>query len=215
MLNFIEKLAKTNNKYLIIFLHGYGCDKNDLMPLSENFSAISDEICFLSVDAPEPCEKGHGYQWFPLETFDFTLESIYGFIKEDVAYVKDFVEKQSLRLNIDYKNIFLVGFSQGAIVSLASAIRFDKKIGGVISFSGFQPDTEETLKLEFKTKQNVLLIHGTDDQVVSYDLMSYSKNLLELFKINVKTYTNIGVDHCINTQGLMVAVDYIRNIIFG
>lgn len=213
MLNFIEKLAKTKNKYLIVFLHGYGCDKNDLMSLSENFSIITDEICFLSVDAPESCDNGYGYQWFPLETFDLTPKGVHELIKNDITYVKDFVKKQSDRLNIDYKNIFLIGFSQGAMVALASAFRFGKKIGGVISFSGFQPDTEETLKLELKTKQNVLLVHGTNDSVVPYDLMTYSKNLLESFGVDVKTYANIGIDHCINMQGLMVAIDYIRNII--
>lgn len=214
MLNFIEKPASGNsNKYLIIFLHGYGCDKNDLMPLSKDFSTISNEICFLSVDAPELCSSGYGYQWFPLETLTFTPKGVYELIRNDITYVKDFIEKQSYKLNIDYKNIFLVGFSQGAMVALASALRFDKKIGGVISFSGFQPDTKETLELELKTKQNILLIHGTDDLVVPYGLMAYSKNLLESFGIDVKTYTNIGVDHCINAQGLMVAVDYVRDII--
>lgn len=214
MLNFIEKPAKScENKYLIIFLHGYGCDKSDLISLSDNFNIISNDICFLSVDAPEICSNGLGYQWFPIETLNFTPETIYKLIKDGIKYVKDFINKQSSRLNIEYKNIFLVGFSQGAMVALASVLRFDKKIGGIISFSGFQPDTKETLKSELKTKQNILLIHGTNDSVIPYSLMTYSKNLLESFEFNVKTYTCFGTDHCIDINGLDTAISYIKDII--
>ena len=214
MLNFIEKQSKSGkNKYLMILLHGYGCDKNDLMPLSDDFALISNDICFISVDAPEICDSGFGYQWFPLKNFNFTAENVLEMIKNNINYVSEFINFQSKRLKIDYKNIFLLGFSQGAMVSLATSIRLDKKIGGVISFSGFQPDTKETLKKDLRTKQNVLLVHGVNDPIVPYNLLIYSKDLLEQFSIDVEICPCLNLEHSINNFGLNTAVKYIEKLI--
>ena len=208
MLDFLEKQSKNNkDKYLIIMLHGWGSDKYDLISLDFNI----DNLHYLSVNAPYECDSGFGYQWFSLE--DMNVNSIIKEIRNNYIVLEKFIEEQSIKLHIDYNHIFLLGFSQGAMVSLATSIRLDKKIGGVISFSGFQPDTKETLKKDLRTKQNVLLVHGVNDPIVPYNLLIYSKDLLEQFSVDVEICPCLNLEHSINNFGLNTAVKYVKKLI--
>lgn len=214
MLKFIEKITKnSSNKYLIIFLHGYGCDKHDLMGLSDRFDIISRDICYISVDAPYKCETGFGYQWFSMEKECLNLDKIQISMRKNFELVDSFIKEQSKRLNIPYKNIFLIGFSQGSMVSLFVSLRLSEKIGGIIAFSGLQPDNIESLKIDLKTNQNILLIHGTDDQVVPYSMFLYSEKLLNNFNINLQTYSCKNLNHTINNEGINEAIKFLENYI--
>lgn len=215
MLKFIEKTAKSSfNKYLIIFLHGYGCDKHDLMSLSNKFDVVSNDICYISVDAPDKCETGFGYQWFSMEKEYLNLEKIQISMRKNFKLISNFIREQSERLKIPYKNIFLIGFSQGSMVSLFVSLRLTERIGGVIAFSGTQPDTIESLKLDLKTHQDILLVHGTDDQVVPYPMFIYTNKLLNIFDIKAQIHSCEHLGHSINDDGIYVAIKFIKNHIY-
>jgi phospholipase/carboxylesterase len=200
MLNFIEnKSVSGNNKYLIIFLHGFGGNNSHFMPYSEDFNNVSKDICYISANAPYPCEVDNtGYQWFSLK--DMSLSAIMKEINQNYKILRDFIEEQSKRLKIDYENIFLMGFSQGAMLSLHTSNRTDKKFGGIIMCSGRVTETEESLKSELKTKQNVFMTHGKNDNVITLDALLDSEKLLKKFGIEVKSYIDPNIGHSINKK---------------
>lgn len=262
-----RNIANSNraNRYLLIFLHGYGCDCHDLMPLSGEFdsillskisnnrSSVHDKtsskaiynnqsinntdyspskniyLHYLSVNAPQPCETGYGYQWFSMKNeylyqFDgvdsynnynnYNITNIRSAMENNFNLLSDFIDRQSERLDIPYENIFLLGFSQGAMVALFSGLRLAKTIGGIVSFSGVLPDSIETLKPDLKQHQHALLIHGTDDDVVPYKLFIYTKNLLDNFattttSIDLQAHSIENLAHSINAEAVDLAVKWV------
>ena len=72
-------------KSLIVFLHGYGADGNDLIDLGRQFAPILPETAFVSPDAPEDCaEAPNGRQWFPLAHGD-PLEFLMHFLADQLG----------------------------------------------------------------------------------------------------------------------------------
>ena len=208
MLDFLEKQSKNNkDKYLIIMLHGWGSDKYDLISLDFNI----DNLHYLSVNAPYECDSGFGYQWFSLE--DMNVNSIIKEIRNNYIVLEKFIEEQSIKLNIDYNHIFLLGFSQGAMMSLYTGIRLNKKLAGIISLSGLLPDTINSIKNSQITKQNILLLHGTDDNVVPFNYFIETKKLFDILDFNIEAYSINELQHGINNEEIDIIKSFIeRNI---
>ena len=67
----IEPSSGNSPKQMIIFVHGYGADGNDLISLANYFQSTLPEAIFLSPHAPEACSMNpSGYQWFDLTSTD-------------------------------------------------------------------------------------------------------------------------------------------------
>lgn len=208
MLDFLEKQPKNNkDKYLIIMLHGWGSDKYDLISLDFNI----DNLHYLSVNAPYECDSGFGYQWFSLE--DMNVNSIIKEIRNNYMILEKFIEEQSTKLNIDYNHIFLLGFSQGAMMSLYTGIRLNKKLAGIISLSGLLPDTVDSIKNLQITKQNILLLHGTEDNVVPFNYFLDTKKLFDILNFNIEAHSINDLQHGINNEEINIIKLFIeRNI---
>jgi phospholipase/carboxylesterase len=211
MLNFIEKKSVSgNDKYLMIFLHGWGSNKSHLMPYNEDFSKVSKDIYYISADAPFDCEGyDSGYQWFSLK--NMSLSAMMKEVDENYKILKDFIEEQSGRLKINYENIFLMGFSQGAILSLYMGNRLDKKLGGIIMCSGRVAESEDSLKSDLKIRQNVFMTHGEKDNVITYNDFLNGEKILKKYGIEVKTYVDPNIGHSINKK----CIEEIKNFLIS
>ena len=59
---------------LVVFLHGYGADGNDLIDIGRAWSKLLPDTAFVSPHAPYPCDQSpYGRQWFPLSSGDAAL----------------------------------------------------------------------------------------------------------------------------------------------
>lgn len=211
MLDFVEEKPFNGKKpeKIVVFLHGYGADKYDLFGLKENFIDVLSNAQFVSVNAPFPCEFGEGYQWFSLRTMDFNF--IYREIKKYYKIIIDFVEGQVKRFDLKYKDVLLIGFSQGTMMSLFSGLRMNEKLMGIIGFSGVLVDTYKGLKKDLKCKQNILLVHGTDDKVVPYEYFAQTEKLLKSLDIDFISKTSFGLEHAIDLYGIQQARNFISS----
>ena len=212
-LKFIEEgpFNGKDAKRLVIFLHGYGSDMYDLFDLKNSFVDILPDAHFISVNAPYECDTGNGYQWFSLKSMD--IDYIYAEIRKNYKIVNKFIDEQVKRFDISYKDVVLIGFSQGTMMSLFASLRNENKLLAVIGFSGMLADKLENLKAEIKTKQNILLIHGTDDKIIPYEYFYFTEKLLRAVDVKFITETSIGLDHSIDLYGIQKARDYIKNLI--
>ena len=62
---------------LVVFLHGYGADGNDLIGLAEPLAPHLPNTRFLAPNAPQRCANNPmGYQWFPIPWLDGTPEAV-------------------------------------------------------------------------------------------------------------------------------------------
>ena len=57
--------------------------------------------------------------------------------KQSVELISDFIDEVVKHYSIDTKNVNLIGFSQGAILSYATALTFPDKISKVVALSGY------------------------------------------------------------------------------
>jgi phospholipase/carboxylesterase len=206
----VKNLSGKDPKQLIIFLHGLGSDGNDLISLAHDFSKFLPEALFLSPNAPFPCDMApYGFQWFSLQQRDENF--ILNGIKQSAPILNNYIDEQLKLYNISLENLFLIGFSQGTMMSLYTALRRSEPIGGVIGFSGALIGA--SLIDEIISRPKVLLIHGDKDEVVPYNALSYAKENLLKNNVPVEDLTCEGLGHSINSDGLNKALEFLmKNI---
>ena len=123
---------------LVIFLHGYGANGNDLLGLADQLSEHLPDTVFLAPDAPETCSVNPGgFQWFPIPWIDGSTEeeSERGLLRatEDLQmFIKQSMEEEGL----SEAETILIGFSQGTMMALHVGPRMVDSILGIIGFSG-------------------------------------------------------------------------------
>lgn len=208
--------AKGQAKSAVIFVHGYGADGADLLGLAEPLAPHLPDTAFFSPDAPEPCAGNpFGRQWFPIPWLDGSSEAAArdGLLRaaEDLNGFLDAVLAEE---GLQPEALALVGFSQGAMISLHIAPRRSTAIAGVVAISGrlLHP---EGLQAEARVKPPVLLIHGDRDEVVPFQDMGLAGNAL--LAAGFETYGHVmqGTGHGIAPDGLGVALQFLSERLPG
>ncbi|MBV1864177.1 MAG: dienelactone hydrolase family protein [Rhodobacteraceae bacterium] len=199
-------------KSLVIFVHGYGADGNDLISLSDPLGEHLPDTVFYSPDAPNPCKMSPmGREWFPIPWIDGSSEEVAKAGMETAVHMlNDFVDDTMKAEGVTPAQTFLVGFSQGTMMSLHIAPRRAEPIAGVVGFSGrlLEPDT---LKSEVVSRPPVLLVHGDADEMVPVASLPEAANALTLAEFEVYTHISKGTGHGIAPDGLGVALQFIIN----
>ncbi|NBU54148.1 MAG: phospholipase [Proteobacteria bacterium] len=192
-------LPQTSSKanYLIVFCHGYGADGKDLINIGNYWQRFSN-ICSVNPG---------GFEWFDLMSHDekkINLE-----LENSILKLTDFINAKLKELNLDYSKLFLVGFSQGTMMSLHYALTNSNKIAGVVGYSGKIYDPAY-LEQNIKSKPSVFLMHGDDDNIVPLEEMMEAKNFLLQNKFNLKTKIFKGCGHSIPVEGLSLGLEFIN-----
>lgn len=196
---------------LIIFLHGYGANGQDLLNLAPFFTKHLPNTACIAPDAPEQCAANpQGYQWFPVSAIDGSsaLQMEQSFTK-NTKILSDIVERSCDTYNIQTNRVALVGFSQGTMASLQVATRHSKKLAGVIGFSG-KLLFPESLHATCKSKPEVVLIHGDKDMVVLPEETILAERALKKENIPVTKHMLPGVAHTITPDGIQIAVAHVK-----
>ncbi|MBL1241945.1 MAG: dienelactone hydrolase family protein [OCS116 cluster bacterium] len=192
---------------LVIFLHGYGSNGNDLISLTESVYKSLPNTAFVSPNAPFACDGSpSGYQWFPLHTLSYE-EKLQG-TQMAAPHLNAFIDAQKQKYGIEDKDIALFGFSQGTMMALYIAPRRANALGAVIGFSGALTAIDE-LATETTAKPPILLVHGSQDDVVPHKHLAEAENALNQNGFNVTTHTSQGVAHGIAPDGIDMARDFL------
>lgn len=215
-LKFAEYSEVKNPKYLVIFLHGYGANGANLLGLSQEFISALPDAHYISPNAPQDWEGGFVdcYQWFSLYSgFDYkAIEDMAEDIKASQKILSGFIDEQLKRFALTRKDLFLVGFSQGGMMSLYQALASQEKLAGVISFSG-KLVLPEFLGQKTQSKPPICLVHGKSDSVVPFDNFTKAQQILSEEKIDFTSKAITGLDHSIDITGVNFAKDFIHTII--
>ncbi|OFW80614.1 MAG: hypothetical protein A2887_00445 [Alphaproteobacteria bacterium RIFCSPLOWO2_01_FULL_40_26] len=213
MLKFYEYSDAKNPKYLVVFLHGYGANGENLINLSYEFKHVLPDAHFIAPNAIEPWEGGfpHSYQWFSL--YDGVdrkaLLEISNNIKSANRILKKFIDEQLSRFKLTPQNLLLVGFSQGAMMSVYQGLIMAEKPIGIISFSG-KIILPEVLGEKSISKPEICLIHGESDSVLPFENFLEAKKILESQKISHEAHSFPHLDHSIDIHGVRVAQNFIK-----
>jgi phospholipase/carboxylesterase len=211
-ISFYEHSECENPKYLVIFLHGYGANGQNLLSLSEEFIKTLPQAHFIAPNAVEPWEGEFPdcYQWFSLyggiERKSF--EDIADNIRNSNQILKEFIHEQLQRFNLTFDKLFLIGFSQGAMMANYQGLVAKEKLAGIISFSG-KVILPELTGEKTNSKPEICLIHGEDDAVVPIENLEIARNILEDKGINFEIYPLNDLDHAIDIRGVEIAKKFI------
>ena len=121
--------------HLVVFLHGYGADGDDLIGLGQEWAPYLPTVAFASPHAPEPCSMSPmGRQWFPLSRRDES-ERLAG-VESAAPALNAFLDAELARHDLTHDKLMLVGFSQGTMMALHVLPRRDQAVAGIVGVSG-------------------------------------------------------------------------------
>ena len=205
----IEPSSGNSPKQMIIFVHGYGADGNDLIGLANYFQSTLPEAIFLSPHAPEACSMNpSGYQWFDLTSTDPAV--LWSKILVAADHLNEFIDSKLLEYNIAEENLALIGFSQGTMMSLHVSLRRKNTMAAVLGYSG-RLIGADLLKDDLISKPSIYLIHGDQDPMVPYQDSLTAEKVLKEYSVDIKTHISEHTQHSIAEDGLRIGVDFLAS----
>lgn len=210
MLDYIKRDSTIKNPPVLILLHGYGSNEEDLFSFA---SELPKELLIISVKAPLSLGFG-SYAWYSID-FDAVTQSKFSNLEEanqSIEKIENFIDEIIKKYEVNTNKLFLLGFSQGAILSHVLALKNPKKINKIIALSGYI-NTElipKNCTIETVSELDFFISHGTVDQVLP---ISWIKNSLPIFdnlKINY-TFNEYPIGHGVNPQNFEDFKTWISN----
>ncbi len=198
---------------LVILLHGLGADGNDLIGLAPAWAPLLQDAEFVAPNAPFPCDMApYGFQWFSLQ--DRSPESILAGVRAAAPMLDAFIDDALAARGLEEKDLALVGFSQGTMMSLYVGLRRARAVAGIIGYSGALIGVE-TLASEIRARPRVLLVHGDADAMVPFQAMARAAASLEAAGVAVETLARPGLGHGIDEEGLKAGARFLREVFGG
>lgn len=205
----LKPLSTKNPQSIVIFLHGYGADGRDLISIGKSWQNDLPDTYFLSPDAPFPFEGGFsGKQWFSLR--DMSPSAMIAGVQQAYAFLDTVLAQLKSAYAVPAHRIALVGFSQGAMVSLSYAFQHSEVFGGIISYSGSYVPQDEPLK----SKPEVLLLHGAQDPILPLSYYASSKEHLEKLGVRVTGYIKDDLAHGIDEWGISLGSQFLKKKLY-
>jgi phospholipase/carboxylesterase len=192
-------------RQLVVFLHGYGADGNDLIDIGRAWQQYLPQAAFVSPHAPEPCGGAPmGRQWFPLTLRD-PNERWTG-VNKAAPGLQRFLDAELGRHKLPSSALALVGFSQGTMMALHVGLRRATAPAAIVGYSGLlvvPPDGDlEAFAAEIKSHPPVLLVHGDRDELIPAQALFQATQGLAALGVSVEWHLSTGVGHGIDAEGL-------------
>ncbi|WP_426122483.1 alpha/beta hydrolase [Pseudomonas sp. PSPC2-3] len=184
------------NQPLVIFLHGFGSNEEDLFGIKD---ALPSTWTYLSARAPMPVDA-QGFRWFTKTPGDGDYDGMTDDLQSSARLIKAFVAKATVKYHTHPDRVFLVGFSQGAIMSYEVALRDPELVRGIAALSGsVLPVLKTQLKPDERLGQLAIFIgHGTLDQALPYASATRANEVLSGLGLKPQFHTYPGMNHTIS-----------------
>lgn len=191
------KTIKDKNP-LLILLHGYGSNEEDLFSFA---TELPQDHYVISVRAPYDLQP-YGHAWYAIH-FDADENKFSDNVqaKQSVEIIASFIDEIVKQYPIDTENVTLIGFSQGAILSYATALTYPEKISKVVALSGYlnQEILPEAIDTKAISHLKFFVSHGSVDQVIPVDWARKAKPALENLGLEIE-YHEYPVGHGVAPQ---------------
>lgn len=201
-----EPRKTTENPPLLILLHGYGSNEQDLFSFAEE---LPEELLIVSLRAPYEMGFG-GYAWYALnldaennKLSDLTQA------RESLNKIAHFIDELKTEYNTSSNNTFLLGFSQGAILSYALSFNFPDKVQHVIALSGYLNKELLPEIIENKPATDYYISHGSVDQVIPVDWARKASPYLNSLGLQ-NVYSEYPVGHGVAPQNFFSFKKWIK-----
>ena len=195
---------------LIVLLHGWGADGNDLIGLAPALQPVLPHAQFVSPNAPDPCDQNPmGRQWYSFA--DERPETLKAGYVRAADMINGFLDDELAKLGLDDGHLALIGFSQGAMMALYVALRRAKPCAGVVGYSGMMIDGDG-LDTELRSRPPVLLAHGDADPVVPVQSLQDAVGVLSKHEVSAQWHVSKGVGHGIDPGALKAGATFLKTV---
>ena len=203
----IRESSLTKNAPLLILMHGYGSDENDLFSFA---SELPEELFIISLKAPYPMQP-YGNAWYAIN-FD---EEKGKWSDNDQAkasrdLIAKFIDEAIIEYPVDKNNVSLLGFSQGSILSYAIALTYPEKVKNIVALSGYinKDIFPEDIQNRDYSNLDFYCSHGSADQVIPVNWARLTPPFLD--GLNIKhNYSEFPVGHGVAPQNFYEFKDWL------
>lgn len=189
---------QTENPPLLILLHGYGSNEMDLFSFADE---LPDELLIISARAPLSLGY-HSYAWY---TIHFDQQNGKFSDVEEAKKARDliaiFIDEITEKYRVNKDKIFLLGFSQGTILSYAVALNYPEKIKYVIALSGYINEdlSPDNIHNKLYRKLDFFISHGNSDQVLPVNWARMAPEIFYILGIK-NVYKEYNAGHGVHPQ---------------
>jgi len=199
-------------RQLVVLVHGYGADGNDLIALGRHWQPLLPGAAFVAPNGPQRCDGNPaGYQWFPITRLD-PDEMLKG-VESAAPLLNDFVDAELASHGLGADALMLVGFSQGTMMSLHIGPRRAPGPVGILGYSGALVAPEQLGAVA--SKPPVMLIHGDADEMLPVAAMHAAASGLGDAGFSVRWHVARGVGHGIDPEGLQLGGQFVADCFAG
>ena len=193
--------------HLVVLVHGYGADGQDLIGLAQHWQSLLPSVAFAAPNAPTRIAGGPGYQWFPISRID-PHEMRKG-VEAAAPVLDEYLDGELARLGLPPERLALAGFSQGTMLSLHVGLRRKVRPAAIVGFSGLLAGPPPSSEADGEIPP-ILLTHGDSDQVIPPQAMFAAATQLGLAGAAVQWHLAPGMGHGIDPEGLMIAGQFLN-----
>lgn len=193
----VNEPAKRNAKTpVVIMLHGYGSNEADLFDISKTLDSR-----FITFSLRAPMMLGEGsYCWYNITRVE-GKPFIYDYkeVKASTEKIMSFISNACRAYKVDSTQVFLMGFSQGAILSYELAALSPKKIRGIMALSGRMMEETKVLKTNWAdlVKVKYFIAHGNSDNTIKQEESDKAYEYLKERKVTDLIYKRYEMPHSI------------------
>lgn len=207
----LAPLSGSKPNSLVILIHGYGSNGDDLISLARIIQPSLPGAAFVAPNAPSQIPRmAAAHQWWPIETFSIA-ERAAGAASAAPA-LDAFIAQELEKAGLADDRLLLVGFSQGTMMALHVGLRRTARLAGIVGISGMLV-APELLQADLRSRPPVLLIHGTEDGVVPFGSMDLAATTLTAAGVPVQTHASPGAGHNVGEDGLHAATEFARRVL--
>jgi phospholipase/carboxylesterase len=190
-------------RQLVVFLHGYGADGNDLIDIGRAWQGLLPQAAFVAPHAPDPCGQAPvGRQWFPLTMRD--PHERWAGVNAAAPGLDRFLDAELARRRLPPAALALVGFSQGTMLALHAGLRRAQAPAAIVGYSGLfvLPNSGAPDAAEIRSRPPVLLVHGDQDDLIPAEALLHGSQALAALDVPTEWHLSAGTGHGIDAEGL-------------
>jgi phospholipase/carboxylesterase len=193
---------------LVVLLHGYGADGNDLIGLAPHLQRVLPGAAFVAPNAPDRVPGApSGFQWFPIARLD--PHEVQSGVVMAAPRIGEFLDAELAQLGLPPERLVLAGFSQGAMLALHLGLR--RNPAAIVGFSGLLADPPPANG----PKPPILLTHGSVDNVIPAGALFAAAADLGVLGHSVQWHLVPGMGHGIDETCLAQAASFVALALAG
>lgn len=202
----LQPLSGGAPQQIVVLLHGFGSSGHDMIALAPDWQQSLPDALFLAPHAPQHVSFGAGYQWWPLT--GFSPDQLAAGAAQAAPAIDAFIDRKLAQYGLAEDDLALVGFSQGTMMALHVGLRRRRQVAAIVGYSGMLTGADR-LPQEITSTPPVLLVHGSDDDVVPIAALHAAARDLREVGVDVTTHISAGLGHGVDAEGMRLGCAFI------